>query len=88
MPVAFITGGTGFLGANLVQQLLDSGQTDIRVLAINSPPELAEKVELPEVGLEVEVPETCSGEIVKNQRRSRRRHAKSGRQAPEGERHA
>ncbi len=46
MPKILITGGTGFLGANLVQQLLDLGQTDIRVLAINSPPELAEKVEI------------------------------------------
>ena len=46
MPKILITGGTGFLGANLVQQPLDSGQTDIRVLAINSPPALAEKAEI------------------------------------------
>ena len=45
MPKTLVTGGTGFLGKNLVQLLLDSGE-DLRVLDIHSPPELAEKVEM------------------------------------------
>jgi dihydroflavonol-4-reductase len=47
LPKTLVTGGTGFLGKNLVQRLLDSGE-DLRVLDIHSPPELAEKVEMME----------------------------------------
>src|SRR5215468_3982777 len=32
-----ITGGTGFLGAHLVRQLVDSGSKDIRVMATSIP---------------------------------------------------
>ena len=46
LPKTLITGGTGFLGKNLIQLLLDSGETGLRVLDLNAPPELAEKVEL------------------------------------------
>lgn len=47
MPKTLVTGGTGFLGKNLVQRLLDSGE-DLRVLDIHSQPELVEKVEMME----------------------------------------
>ena len=45
LPKTLITGGTGFLGKNLIQLLLDSGETGLRVLDLNSPSELAEKAE-------------------------------------------
>ncbi len=32
-----ITGGTGFLGAHLVRQFLDAGQTNLRVMASSVP---------------------------------------------------
>src|SRR6266849_1455468 len=32
-----ITGGTGFLGAHLVRQLVESGQKDLRVMATSIP---------------------------------------------------
>src|ERR1051326_8468351 len=32
-PTTLITGGTGFLGAHLVRQLVESGTKDIRVMA-------------------------------------------------------
>src|ERR1043166_3739455 len=36
-PTTLITGGTGFLGAHLVRQLVDSGSKDIRVMATSIP---------------------------------------------------
>lgn len=36
-PTTLITGGTGFLGAHLVRQLVDSGAKDIRVMATSIP---------------------------------------------------
>src|SRR5436309_12952080 len=36
-PTTLITGGTGFLGAHLVRQLVQSGATDIRVMATSIP---------------------------------------------------
>src|SRR6266513_5989802 len=36
-PTTLITGGTGFLGAHLVRQLIESGQKDIRVMATSIP---------------------------------------------------
>src|SRR5216683_6186555 len=36
-PTTLITGGTGFLGAHLVRQLVESGQKDIRVMATSIP---------------------------------------------------
>src|SRR5713101_7128808 len=36
-PTTLITGGTGFLGAHLVRQLVESGQKDIRVMATAIP---------------------------------------------------
>src|SRR4030095_11020272 len=37
-----ITGGTGFLGAHLVRQMVDSGTKDIRVMATSIPEWLAD----------------------------------------------
>src|SRR5882724_5287808 len=36
-PTTLITGGTGFLGAHLVRQLVESGQKDLRVMATAIP---------------------------------------------------
>src|SRR5437870_9365809 len=36
-PTTLITGGTGFLGAHLVRQLVESGTKDIRVMATSIP---------------------------------------------------
>src|SRR5260370_8169592 len=36
-PTTLITGGTGFLGAHLVRQLIESGARDIRVMATSIP---------------------------------------------------
>jgi len=36
-PTILITGGTGFLGAHLVRQLVESGQKDLRVMATSIP---------------------------------------------------
>src|SRR6266480_117436 len=36
-PTTLITGGTGFLGAHLVRQLIDSGAKDLRVMATSIP---------------------------------------------------
>src|SRR6266852_5168340 len=36
-PTTLITGGTGFLGAHLVRQLVQSGAKDIRVMATSIP---------------------------------------------------
>ena len=36
-PTTLITGGTGFLGAHLVRQLVESGQKDLRVMATSIP---------------------------------------------------
>src|SRR5204862_5840850 len=36
-PSTLITGGTGFLGAHLVRQLVESGAKDIRVMATSIP---------------------------------------------------
>jgi FlaA1/EpsC-like NDP-sugar epimerase len=36
-PTTLITGGTGFLGAHLVRQLIESGQKDLRVMATSIP---------------------------------------------------
>src|SRR6266852_3438905 len=36
-PTTLITGGTGFLGAHLVRQLIESGAKDIRVMATAIP---------------------------------------------------
>src|SRR6266496_4380647 len=36
-PTTLITGGTGFLGAHLVRQLVESGAKDIRVMATAIP---------------------------------------------------
>src|SRR3981081_1083234 len=36
-PTTLITGGTGFLGAHLVRQLVESGARDIRVMATSIP---------------------------------------------------
>src|SRR5438552_8345987 len=36
-PTTLITGGTGFLGAHLVRQLVESGAKDIRVMATSIP---------------------------------------------------
>jgi len=41
-PTTLITGGTGFLGAHLVRQLVDSGAKDIRVMATSIPEWLAD----------------------------------------------
>src|SRR5580765_6067363 len=41
-PTTLITGGTGFLGAHLVRQLVDSGAKDIRVMATTIPEWLAD----------------------------------------------
>src|SRR5205814_96416 len=40
-PTTLITGGTGFLGAHLVRQLVESGAKDIRVMATSIPEWLA-----------------------------------------------
>lgn len=41
-PKTLVTGGTGFLGAQLVRQLLDGGARNLRVLATSSPAWLEE----------------------------------------------
>src|SRR5499427_63155 len=41
-PTTLITGGTGFLGAHLVRQLVESGAKDIRVMATSIPEWLAD----------------------------------------------
>src|SRR5436190_9413774 len=41
-PTTLITGGTGFLGAHLVRQLVDAGAKDIRVMATSIPEWLAD----------------------------------------------
>src|SRR5258707_5842557 len=40
-PTTLITGGTGFLGAHLVRQLVECGVKDIRVMATSIPEWLA-----------------------------------------------
>lgn len=37
LPVTLITGGTGFLGAHLVRQLIEAGAKNLRVLCTNAP---------------------------------------------------
>src|ERR1051326_430436 len=51
-PTTLITGGTGFLGAHLVRQLVESGTKDIRVMATSIPEWLT--------GLGVD---TCEGSV-------------------------
>jgi len=41
-PTTLITGGTGFLGAHLVRQLVESGVKDLRVMANSTPEWLAD----------------------------------------------
>jgi dihydroflavonol-4-reductase len=41
-PVTLITGGTGFLGAHLVRQLIAAGAKNLRVMATSIPPWLTE----------------------------------------------
>jgi dihydroflavonol-4-reductase len=41
-PKTLVTGGTGFLGAHLVRQLVEDGVKNIRVMATSTPPWLAE----------------------------------------------
>ncbi|HVF51532.1 MAG TPA: NAD-dependent epimerase/dehydratase family protein [Pyrinomonadaceae bacterium] len=41
-PVTLVTGGTGFLGAHLVRQLVEAGTQNLRVLATSAPAWLSE----------------------------------------------
>src|SRR5919205_409916 len=41
-PVTLVTGGTGFLGAHLVRQLVEDGVKPLRVMATTAPAWLAE----------------------------------------------
>lgn len=42
LPVTLVTGGTGFLGAHLVRQLVEDGVKNLRVMATSAPSWLAE----------------------------------------------
>ena len=53
-PTTLITGGTGFLGWHLVDQLIESGAKDIRVMATSIPERLTS------LGVD-----TCEGSILK-----------------------
>lgn len=46
MAKTLITGGSGFLGSHLVRLLLDSGDSNLRVLDLGAPADLADGVEM------------------------------------------